>query len=255
MIDNRINFDENDYEFNKESNIGIMIIHGFTSTTCEVKSLAKYLGEKGFHTSAKNLPGHGTTIEDCNQTKYKEWLQFVEQNYAEMMANNDKVFIIGLSMGGVLGLHLSTLFPVDGLVAAATVFKFNDQKKLEWLNPITKYFLPYLSKKSRYDPKIRNNLTFYGYNRYPLRAIDEFLKMTKIVQKKLYKVKTPTLILHSQIDVTSKKENVDIVKNNIASSDVQIIKYLKATHNLFVKSEEQKLIFSDIYNFIQKLNK
>ena len=70
-----------------------------------------------------------------------------------------------------------------------------------------------------------------------------------------YLVKTPTLILHSQKDVTSRIGNVDIIKNNIASLDVQIIKYLKVTHNLFVKSEEQKLIFSDIYKFIQKLNK
>ena len=177
MIDNTPHFDENDYEFNKESNIGILIIHGFTSTTYEVRDLAEYLGDKGFHTVAKNLPGHATCSEDCNSTKYPEWLEFVEQNYAEIMSSNDKVYIIGISMGAVLGLHLSTLFPVDGLVVAAAVFKFNDQKKLEWLNPITKYFLPYLSKRSRYDHKIRNNLIFHGYNRYPLRALDEFLKI------------------------------------------------------------------------------
>ena len=228
MINNTKNFDENDYEFNKESNIGIMIIHGFTSTTYEVKELAQYLGDKGFHTVAKNLPGHGTTVEDCNSTKYQQWLEFVEQNYAEIMSNNDKVFIIGISMGAVLGLHLSTLFPVDGLVAAASVFKFNDQKKLEWLNPITKYFLPYLSKRSRYDQKTRNSLIFYGYNKYPLRALNEFLKMTKVIQKKLYKVKTPTLILYTNHDLTSKKENINIVKNNISSSNIRVIKYFKS---------------------------
>ena len=39
MIENTPYFDENDYEFNKESNIGILIIHGFTSTTYEVRDL------------------------------------------------------------------------------------------------------------------------------------------------------------------------------------------------------------------------
>ena len=63
-MNNTKNFDENDYEFNQESNIGVMIIHGFTSTTYEVKQLTKYLGSKGFHTIAKNLPGHGTTVQD-----------------------------------------------------------------------------------------------------------------------------------------------------------------------------------------------
>ena len=58
--------DTNDYEFNKEAQYGCYIIHGFSSTTYEVKELAEFLGNKGYHTIAKNLPGHGTTVEECN---------------------------------------------------------------------------------------------------------------------------------------------------------------------------------------------
>ena len=56
------------------------------------------------------MPGHGTTIEDCNSTKYYEWLNAVEKGVAEMYSACDKVIVMGVSMGGVLSLHLGSLF-------------------------------------------------------------------------------------------------------------------------------------------------
>ena len=63
-------FDRNNYEFNKDAKIGIYLIHGFSSSTYEVKLLAHYLKNKGYHVVANNLPGHGTTVDDCNRYKY-----------------------------------------------------------------------------------------------------------------------------------------------------------------------------------------
>ena len=60
------NFNTNNYLFNPNSKLGIYIIHGFSSTTYEVKKLAEYLGQQGYYVQADNLPGHGTSIEDCN---------------------------------------------------------------------------------------------------------------------------------------------------------------------------------------------
>ena len=36
-------FDKNNYEFNASSKLGVYIIHGFSSTTYEVKDLAEFL--------------------------------------------------------------------------------------------------------------------------------------------------------------------------------------------------------------------
>ena len=77
-------FDTNNYHFNPDSKFGIYLIHGFSSSTYEVKKLATHLSQKGYQVRADNLPGHGTTIEDCNSTKYYEWLNAVEKGVAEM---------------------------------------------------------------------------------------------------------------------------------------------------------------------------
>ena len=68
MNDN-IRIENQDFEYSKDSNIGCYIIHGFSSSTYETKELAAYLGGKNIHTITRNLPGHGTSPEECNRVK------------------------------------------------------------------------------------------------------------------------------------------------------------------------------------------
>ena len=63
-------FDSNNYVFNSGSKKGVYLIHGYSSSTYEIKDLAEFLFQNGYTTIAKNLPGHGTTVDDCNNTKY-----------------------------------------------------------------------------------------------------------------------------------------------------------------------------------------
>ena len=119
-------FDTNDYELNIDSKKGVMIIHGFSSTTFETRPLAEFLADTGFRVSARNLPGHGTTVEDCNATKFHDWLDFVEINLAELSSDCDELYVIGLSMGAVLSLYLAGLFPINKVITGATVLNFKD---------------------------------------------------------------------------------------------------------------------------------
>ena len=111
-------FSTKNYDLNPNSKKGVMLIHGFTSTTYEMLPLAHFLELKGYRVVLDNLPGHGTTIEDCNLTKYPEWISFVEQRFAELSGECDELYIVGFSMGAILGLYLASLFPINKLVIA-----------------------------------------------------------------------------------------------------------------------------------------
>ena len=117
-------FDTKNYQFNTESKDGVYIIHGFTNSTYETRDLAEYLGNQGFYTHAINLPGHGTTPEDCNRVKFTDWIEYTERGVAEMSSQCDNVYVIGISMGSVLALHLSSIFPLNAAVFASTVLEF-----------------------------------------------------------------------------------------------------------------------------------
>ena len=152
-MNNSNKFDPNNYQFNTESRNGVYIIHGFTNTTYEVKELAIYLSKQGFYTRADNLPGHGTTPEDCNRCRYSDWIEFVEQGIAEMASQCDNIYVIGISMGSVLALQASSIFPFNAAVFASTVLEFKDKFDVRILTPLFHRIHPYTSKEKIYSKK------------------------------------------------------------------------------------------------------
>ena len=252
-MDNTKRFDTNDYVFNENSKNGIYIIHGFTSTTYEVKDLAKYLSNYDYYVKAKNLPGHGTSIDDCNNTKYTEWLSHVEKDVADMASDCDEIHVVGISMGGVLALHLASLFPLSSVTAAATVFKFKNEFNARVLTPLLNWLIPTINKSSLY--KDGGKLKFHGYSSYPMKALNQMRKLTNVVRPNLKKINCPILLIHTKLDLTCIIDNLEIIKNEISSIKIKELILEESTHNLFVKGPEQDIIFKNIQNFIKEKEK
>ena len=240
-------FDSNNYEFNSHSKIGVYLIHGFSSTTYEVKFLAKFLAKQGYHVIANNLPGHGTTIDDCNRTKYSNWLSFTETNFAKLVSESDKVYVIGCSMGSILGLYLASKFPINGLVLGGAHTQFKQWFSVNYLNPLFCYFL----KKSKKHSKIKE-IKFYGYSYYPLIALNQFKKLLHFMSLKYVDVVSPTLIIHGGKDNLATYENSKFIYNKISSENKNIVVMNKAHHNLFDKNPNSEEIHSMVHKFIQK---
>ena len=243
-------FDTNNYEFNANSKLGVYLIHGFSSTTYEVKQLAEFLSKNGYYTIAKNLPGHGTTVEECNKVKYSHWLNQVKEDIAELSIKCEKIFLIGNSMGGVISLYIASLFPINGYIIGGTVLKFK--------NPFeTNFLVPLLSKIIKSQPKKKQlkskNVKFYGYNAYPLIALNEFRKMIKVVKPLIPNIRKPGLIVHSKNDKMALKMNLDILEKNLPSKYFNKLIVERAHHNMFDENPDQKIIFSTILNFLNKL--
>ena len=244
-------FDPNNYEFNPESNIGIYLIHGFSSTTYELKLLAEVLADQGHHVVLNNLPGHGTNIDDCNQYQYNDWLDYSKIEFAKLCSSCDEVFIIGCSMGAVISLYLASIFPVSGIIVGGTVLKFKLFFNTYYLNTMLCHILKKRDKKLTFPKEIRDTIEFYGYNQYPLIALNEFRKMNNMVLKKLKDIKCPILMIHSNNDNVSIKENVDVIVSNIASDKQEILELEYAHHNMFDTNKDTPVINKKIINFIK----
>ncbi len=245
-------FDTKNYEFNTESKDGIYIIHGFTNTTYETRDLAKYLGEQGFYAKAINLPGHGTTPEDCNRTKFTDWIEFTEQGVAEMSSRCDNVYVIGISMGSDLALHLSSVFPLNAAVFASTVLEFKEYFSTRILTPLFHRIVPFREKRLSYPKAIRDKFDYLGYKVWPISAANEMRKLTNKVQKELPKIKCPALVMHSAKDMLSPQSNISLVYDNISSEMKEKFIVNQANHNLFVNSPDQELIFQKINSYFSR---
>ncbi len=245
--------DSNDYTYNRSSKNGVYIIHGFTNSTYETRDLAKYLGERGYYTVANNLPGHGTSVNDCNKCKYSDWISFVEQDIATMFSKCDNVFIAGISMGSVLALHLCSIFPIKAAILAATVLEFKDYIGIRILTPMLHKIITTREKSLSYPKDIRDSLNFHGYLVWPMSAVNEMRKLTNKVKKELPLVKSPSLIIKSTQDKLQHSNNTSLVYNTISSSIKEKLVVNKVGHNLFISSPDQELIFKKILFFFNKL--
>jgi len=200
---------EGDEFFWKGNQTGILLIHGFTATTAEVRLIAELLQKDGFTTSAPLLPGHGTHPDDLNRATWQMWLEEVKNSYEKLVRQCEKTFIIGESMGALLALELAAQHPeVEGLILVSPAIKVNNL----WMSRLLAPFKAYQSKSAGED-----GLAWKGYNVYPLRASVELLKLQKHTLKQLIKINQPALVITGDLDKSIKGNAPDLILDGIQS--------------------------------------
>lgn len=225
----------------KGNQIGILLIHGFTATTVEVRWLADYLHNKGLTICAPLLPGHGTTPHDLNKKKYTDWLDCVEEAYFSLRKSCNTIIVGGESMGAVLSLYLAEKFSeIKALLLYSPAIKVSSLKYAKFL----RFYKPII-QKSNYD----DILPWQGYTVYPLFAANEFLLLQKLVIQKLSQVKQPILIFHGAYDRTIDLDNRDVIYSSVNSS-IKVKQIMSDSGHVMLLDKEFNLIAEQTLDFI-----
>ena len=131
------------FSYETNSKIGVLVIHGFTSTTSSVLYLGEQLRDAGFNVELPSLSGHGTTWQDLNRVKYQDWINDVEEALNKLKKRASKIFVAGLSMGGPLALYLAQNHPeLLGIILINHALFLKRDWRLPLL-PIMRFIIPY----------------------------------------------------------------------------------------------------------------
>ena len=84
--------------------VSCLVIHGFTSTPLEMRWLGKHLNEQGYSVYGPRLTGHGRTAQALRGVRWPHWVADVLSGIVMLRERYEKVFLVGLSMGGALAL-------------------------------------------------------------------------------------------------------------------------------------------------------
>lgn len=99
------------------SQVGVVVLHGFTGNPGSMRGLAEALVAAGVDVEMPLLAGHGTRVEDMVPTRWADWSADADAAYRRLAARCSDVFVAGLSMGGSLTLWLGAEHPeIRGLV-------------------------------------------------------------------------------------------------------------------------------------------
>lgn len=235
------------------SQVGCLLVHGFTATPMEVRRLGEYLADKGLTVLGIRLPGHATSPEHLNRVSYKEWIAAVEGGWHMLSNSCEQIFMIGMSTGASLSLYLSAFLPTAGTAALSPLIWMPHQNKINLFRPIYKLlgkFNPFLKKGETFwfNPKAKVERVIYDVN--PIFGFYELDKFLRIFRKKLPEITKPTLILHSTDDTYVPHSNAQQIYDQIGSQDKQLILIDECNHVITQDGETEK-VFEAVYKFVQ----
>jgi carboxylesterase len=217
---------------------GILLVHGFTATTAEVRPLARQLHESGFTVAAPLLPGHNSHPADLNQVKWKDWVSIVEKTFFDLQQICTRVIVGGESTGGLLALDLATRNPkISAILLYAPALKLNmstyDSLRLRLLAP----FVPWIAK-----PNLDGNPSWQGYSVYPLKGALQLLALQNHVNPKLGKINQPVLIIQGRRDPQVDPEVPNLIVKRINSKICQSFWLEDSAHCVLLEGEFEKLV-------------
>lgn len=93
------------------SDKAILLMHGITSGAAQLIPMARFLNDYGYNIYAVNLAGHGTYPRDLLHTTAKDFIEKAEYDYMTLKQRFEKIYVGGLSTGGLLSLYLANKFP------------------------------------------------------------------------------------------------------------------------------------------------
>ena len=227
----------------------IVLVHGFTATTIEVRPLGEFLATNGFNIIAPLLPGHNTYPDDLNNRKWNEWTNKVESVTKIALDRYKDVFIGGESMGGLLSCYIASNHPeITGLLLYSPAIRV---KNLE-LMYLLQFFKRYIRKPSLYvdDKDIHDVLPWKGYKVNPTKAAVQLLHLQKEVESRLPSIYQPTIIFQGKLDKTIDQTGASIVYTKINSKNKKLI-WLDESNHCVLLDKEYSFIFSESLKFIE----
>lgn len=229
--------------------VAVLLIHGFTGTPQSLRDWAEHHAAAGLTVRLPRLPGHGTSWQELNRTRWPDWYAAVERELLDL-AREHRVVVAGLSMGGALALRLAEEHPdlVAGLVLVNAAVLSEDRRLA--LLPVLRHLVPSF-------PAIGNDIRKQGptelaYDRTPLHAAWSVTRLFSTVSADLARVTAPLLILSSTEDHVVPPSSSAAIRDGVSSADVRFVE-LADSYHVATLDHDAPLVFEESLAFAQRV--
>ena len=218
--------------------------------------MGEYLNQQGYTCLGVRLAGHATRPEDMIRSRYTDWIASVEDGYHLLCGVTDKIFLVGLSMGGILSLLMSTQLVVRGVIAMSTPSRLPTDYPI-WL-------LKLVSLVMRYRPKTKEvpgsgwfDKSAYAdhisYSKNPVRSSAELKKLILAMHAALPRVNVPVLLMHSKDDRYVLPENMEHIYARLVNAREKTKLFVTASGHVLPRDAARQQVFQSALEFIQRI--
>ncbi len=250
--------------FYKGGAVGCLCLHGLQAMPQEVRWLGQHLADRGYTVYGPRLAGHGTDITDLRRVHWRDWYGSALDAYRVLRQQCERVFVAGLSMGGLLSLCLGAREKPDGIACLAGPLEL-DQPLLPYAHRL-KTVWRYTSQTPdanhlRIDKRMRAlqaerqepviGRASYGY--FPIAALAQLYDLQQETRARLAGLTAPLLLVYSEGDPTVPFRNLDLVES-LAGTPPQDRHTLRLTESghLLTLDVEMEQVFAAVGDFVAR---
>jgi carboxylesterase len=228
--------------------IGVLLLHGFTSSVKTVSGLVPHLEEAGIPYRMPVLRGHGSVYTDLRGCTAQDWIDDAEAALDDLAQEVDKVVVVGLSMGGLIALNLGIRRHdvICGVCTWAASLLFRD--------PLT----PLASVMARVvetwpSPNAFNdlNLALESEN-YPRFATDAFVSLRNFARDtglRLGQLQAPICVMHSKADQIISPLSANVIYRDVSSAHREIHWFERSGHEMGQDCERDR-VFAETMEYV-----
>ena len=231
--------------------VGCLLVHGFTGAPKEMRWMGEYLAGRGYTVLGVRLAGHATRLDDMKRMHWQDWLASVEDGYHLLKGCVDQVFIIGLSMGGILSLLFTSQHPLSGVVAISTPYAMPYDPRL----PFIRILSPLVPTVKKGPPDWRNLDAVKDHVEYPIYPTKGVIQLREVLSEMrtaLPSVHAPALIIHSKKDGGVSPNNAEQIMAAIGTTDKQLL-WVENSGHVIPREPDRQLVFTKIDEFIRRI--
>ena len=211
----------------------MLLLHGFTATPIEVRSLAERLRDRAYTVAGPLFPGHGTVPEDLNRVRWQDWVDAAEASYRQLAEQCDRVFVAGESMGGVVALYLAAEHSEAlGVMVYAPAIELTLSRFRRFVLRVAAPFVPWRPK-----PGLDEEERWQGYPVDPLRGAGQLLRLQHETRHRLSRIHQPLMVVMARLDTTVDPRAGEIILDGIRSETKELYWMEQSRHVILLGPE------------------
>jgi carboxylesterase len=223
--------------------VGVLVVHGFTSSISCVSPLEPVLKDLNVPYRFPLLSGHGTAYTDLTGVTWQDWYADAETAMFDLLTECEQVILIGHSMGGLVALDLAGRYDhyVAAVVPVAPALRFSDP--LAFLSPVMARLVKSWPSPDPYnDPECRK--TNDNYDHFMTSAFASLYEYSRIVRNRLSFVRAPLFVVHTLGDSIIPPSVSELVLETVSTHDKRVMMFQKSGHEMFKDLEREGVVKS-----------
>ena len=227
----------------------VLLLHGFTGNTNDVKRLGRYLSERNYTVHAPLYKGHGGDPKDLIATDPIEWWNSVLEGYDYLRNKGyEEIAVAGVSLGGIFSLRLGEERPTKAIVAMSAPALAKSTDSLQ--ERIIDYTIKYKKLSGTFNEQEDQPQEIA--KKYVMPKLSYLQGMINDTSAKLETIQTPVHILRGLRDDEYYCESADLIYNSVKSRIKSVKSFINSGHILTL-DQEKELVFEEIYHFFEGL--